>query len=71
MIIDEANSIVTFDNLVSAKRDLGSDERLTVPTSAEKAVAKNAKGVFCKPALDKIHGSAKTAAASLSAALVK
>jgi len=69
MDINKAEGIVTFDNLVSSSREFGSEERIQVVSPAEKAVATNAKGVFCQRPLEDIHTSAKTTAQTLVAEL--
>lgn len=69
MHINEEQSVVTFDRLIRADRSLGSAEAITMPKPAEVAVAPNAKGVFATKTLQEVHGSARTAAASLRDAL--
>ena len=69
MHINEDQSFVTFDRLVSADRSFGSAEAIKLPKPAEVAVAPNAKGVFATKTLHEIHDSAKSAASNLREAL--
>ncbi len=63
-MVPEKGSII-FDNLLSANRSLGSDESISMPKPAEKAVACNASGVFENRTLEDIHSSAKESASKL------
>lgn len=65
MRIDEDRNLIVFENIVSATRDLGSDESITVATPAEKAVACNAKGTFKSRDIFDINDSAKRAGKNL------
>jgi len=66
MKINEAAGSVEFGNLVSATRELGSDEKVTVASPAEKAVACNARGVFKDCELGAIHSAAEAEGAKLA-----
>lgn len=65
MQINEEQSRVTFDRLIRADRSLGSAEAITMPKSAEVAVAPNAKGVFAARTILEINESACATAAKL------
>lgn len=69
MHINEDQSFVTFDRLVSADRSFGSAEVIKLPKPAEPAVAPNAKGVFPTKTLQEIHAGASSAASTLRVAL--
>ena len=70
MKIDHNNNTVLFDNLVSVKREMGSNEGITttLPRPAEKAVAVNARGEFADTDLESINSQAIENAKRLVAA---
>ncbi|MBN2907754.1 MAG: hypothetical protein JXJ18_13670 [Rhodobacteraceae bacterium] len=70
MKIDDSQGHITFDRLVRADRSLGSDEAITMPKPAEKAIAPNAKGVFKGRTLIEINKAAREAAEGLRQALI-
>lgn len=58
MQIDEKDGSVIFDHLVDVRRELGSEETISMPKPAVKAVASNAKGVFEDKSLTDINKNA-------------
>ena len=60
MKIDHDNKTVLFDNLVSVKREMGSNEgiKTDLPQPAEKAAVANARGEFADTDLVSINNQA-------------
>jgi len=67
--IDHDTNTVIFDNLVSAKRDLGSNEGMTATIPAEKAVVANAPGEFSPCTIEAVNARAISNAEKISVAL--